>query len=197
MTTTDDIAHQTRERILSSALPIFAELGFAGASTRRLAGSAQVNVATLAYHFEGKEGLYLAVLERLYEDLAAALPAAIDPSADPFADLARRAWSFCREHRLHIRLMLRHVLDEGQHPDAVVGRWTEPLLAGIEARLAPLRPGWGRARTRLFVLGVMHMLVRLTIEEEGQLRLMLGGTDDLDAEVVGWLTELLRRELTG
>lgn len=72
----------TRERILTAALPLFAAHGFAGTSTRMIAKSANVNVATLAYYFEGKEGLYLTVLQRLHEDLVSFLPSAM-PALGP------------------------------------------------------------------------------------------------------------------
>ena len=53
---------RTRERILAEALPLFAARGFAGTSVRQVAAAAEVNVATLAYHFSDKQGLYDAVV---------------------------------------------------------------------------------------------------------------------------------------
>lgn len=47
----------TRERILRTAERLFAERGFNGVSMRELAAAAQVNVASIAYHFGGKENL--------------------------------------------------------------------------------------------------------------------------------------------
>jgi AcrR family transcriptional regulator len=54
---------ETRKTILAAAERVFAELGYSGATTRRISGDARVNVATLHYHFGGKEGLYRAVLQ--------------------------------------------------------------------------------------------------------------------------------------
>ncbi|MEA2964282.1 MAG: TetR/AcrR family transcriptional regulator, regulator of cefoperazone and chloramphenicol, partial [Alphaproteobacteria bacterium] len=47
----------TRERILRTAERLFAERGFSGVSVRELAAAAQVNIASIGYHFDNKEGL--------------------------------------------------------------------------------------------------------------------------------------------
>ncbi len=52
-----------RERLLSSARTLFSAGGFSATSTRAIAEHAGVNIALIAYHFNGKEGLYDAVLE--------------------------------------------------------------------------------------------------------------------------------------
>src|SRR5262245_4789995 len=55
---------QTRERILDVAEALFAAHGFAGTSMREIAGAADLTAASLYNHFDGKEALYAAVLER-------------------------------------------------------------------------------------------------------------------------------------
>ena len=64
----------TRREILRAAEESFARLGFAGATTRKVAASAGVNIATLHYHFGGKEGLYRAVLARAEDGELPPLP---------------------------------------------------------------------------------------------------------------------------
>ncbi|MFI5118874.1 MAG: TetR/AcrR family transcriptional regulator [Thermoanaerobaculia bacterium] len=61
-------AVETRRRILIAAEECFAASGFVGATTRRVAALAGVNVATLHYHFESKEKLYRAVLDATTRD---------------------------------------------------------------------------------------------------------------------------------
>ncbi len=53
----------TRERILETALDVFAEYGFDGTSTREICKRAGVNVAALNYHWGSKENLWLATCE--------------------------------------------------------------------------------------------------------------------------------------
>jgi len=57
----------TREKLLAAALDVFGRYGFDGASTRRLADAAGVNLQASPYYFSGKEGLYIATAEYLTE----------------------------------------------------------------------------------------------------------------------------------
>ncbi|MCX7872131.1 MAG: TetR/AcrR family transcriptional regulator [Verrucomicrobiae bacterium] len=56
-----------KERILDVAEKIFAESGFEGASMREIVRAAKVNLATVYYYFESKEGLLWAVLDRRFD----------------------------------------------------------------------------------------------------------------------------------
>ncbi|PKA42025.1 CerR family C-terminal domain-containing protein [Rhizobium sullae] len=55
----------TREKLLAAALDVFGRYGFDGASTRKLADAAGVNLQAIPYYFGGKEGLYIATAEYL------------------------------------------------------------------------------------------------------------------------------------
>lgn len=54
----------TKEQILDIAESHFASFGFAGTSLRGIIKEANVNVASVAYHFGSKEDLFEAVMER-------------------------------------------------------------------------------------------------------------------------------------
>lgn len=56
-------SRRTRTGLLDSALTCLAESGYAGLSLRVVADHAGVPVSQIHYHFGGKEGLMLAVLE--------------------------------------------------------------------------------------------------------------------------------------
>jgi TetR/AcrR family transcriptional regulator, regulator of cefoperazone and chloramphenicol sensitivity len=56
---------ETRLRIISAAIKVFAERGFKGASTRGIATRAGVNAPALQYYFYDKEGVYLACVEHI------------------------------------------------------------------------------------------------------------------------------------
>src|SRR5262245_1924286 len=58
-----------RHRILEAAEAVFAENGFAGASLRQIVSRARVNLATVYYYFQSKNGLMEAVLERRFGSL--------------------------------------------------------------------------------------------------------------------------------
>ncbi|MCC3701388.1 CerR family C-terminal domain-containing protein [Rouxiella badensis] len=59
---------ETRQRIIESAIVLFGELGFEGASTRAIARHAGVNTPALQYYFENKEGLYVTCADYLAEE---------------------------------------------------------------------------------------------------------------------------------
>ncbi len=72
----------TQDRLLDAAEQLFADKGFDDVSIRDLAAAADVNVAAVNYHFQGKENLYHEVVRRRYSlqrdetlaSLAAVLP---------------------------------------------------------------------------------------------------------------------------
>jgi TetR/AcrR family transcriptional regulator len=76
------IREENERAMLEAAERVFAEQGFAGATTAAIARSAGVPKANLHYYFATKEGLYRAVIERV---LNAWLNAAssFDTSEDP------------------------------------------------------------------------------------------------------------------
>jgi TetR/AcrR family transcriptional regulator, regulator of cefoperazone and chloramphenicol sensitivity len=65
--THDNRGANTRQRLIHSALGVFGEYGFHGASTRMLAERAGANLAAIPYYFGGKEGLYRAAAEFIVE----------------------------------------------------------------------------------------------------------------------------------
>lgn len=54
----------TKNRILDTAEKLFAKQGFAATSLRAIIKEADVNTASVHYHFGSKEGLIEAVLKR-------------------------------------------------------------------------------------------------------------------------------------
>jgi AcrR family transcriptional regulator len=57
-------ADDTHQRILQAAAQVFAEKGYARATTRALAAAAGVNEVTLFRHFGSKQNLFAAVIEQ-------------------------------------------------------------------------------------------------------------------------------------
>ena len=56
-----------QERLLEAAMDIFGRDGYEAATTRALARAAGVNIAAIPYYFNGKEGLYQAVVSHIIE----------------------------------------------------------------------------------------------------------------------------------
>ncbi len=57
----------SQEKILDAAVTVFSKSGFEGARTRDIADLAQVNIATLHYHFKSKDGIYGSVIKQILE----------------------------------------------------------------------------------------------------------------------------------
>jgi TetR/AcrR family transcriptional regulator len=56
-----------REDIIGAAVAVLGRDGYAGASIERIAAEANTSKSTVLYHFDTKESVYTAVVERLYE----------------------------------------------------------------------------------------------------------------------------------
>jgi AcrR family transcriptional regulator len=62
-------AERTRAEIIDVATREFADQGYAGARVDEIAAKTRTTKRMIYYYFGGKEGLYLAVLERAYRHI--------------------------------------------------------------------------------------------------------------------------------
>lgn len=53
----------TREKLLEAAAKVFSKSGYSGSTVKTIAEKAGCNVSLISYHFDGKEGLFRALLE--------------------------------------------------------------------------------------------------------------------------------------
>ena len=77
---------ETREALVSAALRLFGTKGFEATSTRELAAAANANIASIAYHFGGKEGLRMACAETVVDRLGRVIGEVVirsDAAGDP------------------------------------------------------------------------------------------------------------------
>lgn len=58
---------EPKQRILDTAIALFAQKGFAAVGVREIAGAAEVNIAMISYYFEGKIGILKAVIEEFFK----------------------------------------------------------------------------------------------------------------------------------
>lgn len=105
-----------REQLLEAAVKVFANAGFRGATTRRIAQEAGVNEVTLFRQFGSKEGLILEAILRAMGRLQdeAVLPRhPVDPAAE-LLDWTRRHFEFMHGNN---RLIKAAMADAACHPD--------------------------------------------------------------------------------
>jgi len=124
-----------RERLLNAAAAVFAETGYRGATTRRIATAAGVNEITLFRHFGSKDALINEALRRSPATDSVALP--LEP-LDPQRELSD--WCLVMSTNLYEgRSVIRKVMGEleehpeiGQHATACPGVAARDLSGYLE-----------------------------------------------------------------
>jgi AcrR family transcriptional regulator len=66
-----------KERILNSAITLFARKGYSAVGVREIASSADVNIAMISYYFDGKIGILKEIIEKFFNDYLAVFSSAI------------------------------------------------------------------------------------------------------------------------
>ncbi|HPF71312.1 MAG TPA: helix-turn-helix domain-containing protein, partial [Candidatus Krumholzibacteria bacterium] len=168
----------TKSRLLDAAEILFGEKGFAEVSVRELAAAADVNVAAVNYHFQGKENLFHEVLSRRFaaqrERTLAVLAEAADaaggrPSLDAIIraivgtymqgalgteDAARIMAIITREMHTH----------DGTHYATVFKDMVEPVFAAFSAAMLQARPNLRQDQVNWLIASVIgqvhHFLMR-------------------------------------
>jgi AcrR family transcriptional regulator len=82
---------QTRDVLIAAATEVFAKRGFEGASLEEIAETAGFTRGAIYKNFDGKEDLFLAVTERLNQQVIDAFRAIAPMSADTQWDISRLA----------------------------------------------------------------------------------------------------------
>lgn len=103
MKTTMSKSEVTRAQIIQGALQALEKTGVLGTTTRKIAAEANVQLATLHYHFESKSALLVAVLEALIDEIAERLRedrAGKEPELDERIEiLVRGTWRSIMQSR--------------------------------------------------------------------------------------------------
>jgi TetR/AcrR family transcriptional regulator len=163
----------TRRALLRAAAELFSERGFDGVPIEEVAARAGVNKALISYHFRGKRGLYVAILESGFAAMRSRLKA-IEAQA-PSAREALRAFldafaAVTRDQPGFPTLFLREVLSSGIEP-AVLPYLLE--IIGVSRRLAErgAREGlFRRVDPLLLHFGLVGALVFFLATEPARLR---------------------------
>ena len=123
---------ETPDTILDAAEELFAKQGFAATTTKQIGSAAGVNPALIHYYFGNKEGLYRALLGRLFESIIA--KGAQQLASSPPPDVAVRALVGVQSetmiaHPSLPRLLGRELVDQGMtHAGEYVARLSDTLF---------------------------------------------------------------------
>ena len=155
---------RTAERILDAAEALFAEHGYAGTTLRDVARAADLRIPSLYNHFESKEALYSAVLERGVGPVLAVLSAFMNEGTAGYRDASRVVRGvmalLARDPQLP-RLVLHETISGGQRLTPVLREWIAPIFAKSNemAKAGPAAQRWGSERIPLLVLAMYHIVV--------------------------------------
>jgi len=152
---------QAKARIISEAETLFNKQGFDGASIRDIAAAAEMQPASVYYHFESKEELLWAVWEKGGIELLDRVKDAIADKTDPW----QRMETACIAHTTGLLDWRRanqalFVMPPWHYPESIKARVIalrneyEKLFVGLIDAL-PLRKGVDRRYLRLAVIGAL------------------------------------------
>ncbi len=151
---------------------LFAEKGFDGVGLREIAAKAQANSAMVAYHFGGKEGLYLAVLragfERCPSQVAqlAPIPHSSHPQAKELAlkGIQDHIRVFVDEllmrdcdplMKASSALLMRELAEGGPFLEELNRDFMFPYFIHLRDCVRILQPEWGEVET-LYAMASIH-----------------------------------------
>jgi AcrR family transcriptional regulator len=127
----------SRQKLLHTAVKLFAENGYGSTSIRQIAAAAHMNVAAIAYYFGDKEGLYRAAFTEPMGQPQDDIPLFADP-AMPLAQALRGLYGGFVEPlkqgelvQLCTRLHMREMVEP-------TGLWKEEIDNGIRPYQAAL-----------------------------------------------------------
>ncbi len=136
----DDIAEQTRQRIIASARAIFAARGFAGVSLRDIAAHAEVTLGLLRHHFGSKDDIWRAVIDATIGEylgvltpLLAAAEARETAALDTLKAASRNVVLIAARYPDFSRLLLHEGVEGGPRLDYFLEQ-----IAPLRERIAPL-----------------------------------------------------------
>src|ERR1700730_9371128 len=101
----------TRERLLDAARSVFASSGFHGASVEEIASAAGFSTGALYSNFDGKEDLFLVLMEREINEHAREISEAVGPraSVSERATGGARQWMAMIEREPQLLLLFMEV----------------------------------------------------------------------------------------
>jgi AcrR family transcriptional regulator len=161
----------TRAHILETGGRVFAERGYADATSKEISRRAGTNQAAVNYHFGSKDGLYEAVLIEAhrqlvdFDELSAWTAGEGDARGKLRAVLAHlMSLALRKEEAWGFRVLLREVLTPSPMMPALVSNAIRPkarLLLGLIAEITGLPPEHPTAQRGLFFTVVPCILMAL------------------------------------
>jgi AcrR family transcriptional regulator len=164
-------AEDTRERILLSARKLFADRGFDATSVRDITAEARCNVASVNYHFGGKDKLYLesfrsmlgVLRDRRIEMMGEMMARDPLPTLEEYvATLAKVFLDPLVESsdgRLFLDFVSREMIAPSLPKGVFLHEFIDPLMERAVAALAEIGPPMDGATARLCTMSLVGQLL--------------------------------------
>lgn len=175
---------ETHERILQAAENLFSSKGFEATSVRDITTEASCNVASVNYHFGGKENLYLETfrsllsevrdrrIESMRRDMAARPDMSLEDFVESFASAFMEPLVDQSRGRFFLGFFAHELNDPHLPPRVFVGEFIHPLvevsIEGFERFGPPMEPMVQRLCLMSIVGQLLHALKARTLFAEDQ-----------------------------
>jgi len=186
-------ADARRQQVLDVAIRVFAERGYAGASTLQIAAEAGVGEPTIYRHFPSKRALFLAAFDRSSTELLERWRALAAESPSPLEAIQRiGVWYTeqlrARPHDLLLRYRSSSHTDDAELSERVRSNYRE-TLAFVQGLYAHARErGQISASADPRALAWLFMAVGAALDQAQ----LLGLGDELSADVVARIAQLIQ-----
>ena len=184
---------RTAERVLDVAEEVFAEKGFEGATLRDVASRVGIRIPSLYNHFDSKDALYTAVLERGIGPVLRTLAAAAVDDKQSRSRILEDTLAMLAERPNLPRLVLHETLAGGQHLREMLEGWLGPVLLQAQnlVESGPAAKRWEPEQLPHLVLAMYNIVVGYFAA--APIYRDLDGTDLLSPESLRRQTEFLQR----
>ena len=198
---TQERGARTRERIEEAALAAFAELGFEGASTRRIADLAGVKQQLITYHYGSKLDLWKVVADRLFSDFRAHQDARLAGLAGvdevtTVRILVRDYLEYCARHPQLARFMMHEGGVSTPRLSWLVETHTRALIRTMQERIAEARRLRGAPEVNMVQLGYVLIGASAMFSQEAEYQLLTGESANSE-ETVDSYAELIAGLMLG
>ena len=179
----------SRQRLLEIAVDVFGKHGYEAATTRMIAGEAGVNVAAIPYYFNGKEGLYQAVVNYIVEKIEANAGATFREMSALASkkNLSRKEALSALETLLEAiinfmvgspeaprisRIILREQIDPSPAYDIIFSRIMSPFINNIAAFLTAASKNISPREATLRAMAIIGQVIAFRVARETSVRSM-------------------------
>jgi AcrR family transcriptional regulator len=168
---------ETHDRLLTAAFRLMAEKGMEGVAVNEITEAADVGFGSFYNHFDSKETIHAAVLDRVFEDFADSLEEVLAEVSDPAEVIAasiRHTLRRARRDPVWGRFLLREALSAQALSRGLGRRLLRDIQAGME------KGRFTSADSLMALIPVSGgVLVAISLE------LQLGGAETVPRDVFG------------